>query len=57
MVRCMTRLLTCCLALLVPLPAHAADKMSKETFDSGGRTRTYYRLVPEPKYARYQFSR
>jgi poly(3-hydroxybutyrate) depolymerase len=57
MVRCMTRLLTCCLALLVPLPAHAADKMTKETFDSGGRTRTYYLLVPEPKYARYQFSR
>jgi poly(3-hydroxybutyrate) depolymerase len=43
----MTRLLTCCLALLVPLSAHAADKMTKETFDSGGRTRTYYLLVPE----------
>ena len=43
----MMRLLTCCLALLVPLSAHAADKMTKETFDSGGRTRTYYLLVPE----------
>jgi poly(3-hydroxybutyrate) depolymerase len=41
------RLLTCCLALLVPLSAQAADKMTKETFDSGGRTRTYYLLVPE----------
>src|ERR1044072_6083453 len=41
------RLLTCCLALLIPLSADAADKMTKETFDSGGRTRTYYLLVPE----------
>ena len=43
----MTRLLTCLFALLIPLSAAAADKMTKETFDSGGRTRTYYLLVPE----------
>jgi poly(3-hydroxybutyrate) depolymerase len=43
----MKRFLTCCLALVVPLSAHAADRMTKETFESGGRTRTYYLLVPE----------
>jgi poly(3-hydroxybutyrate) depolymerase len=37
------------LAALVqePLVSSAADKMTKETFGSGGRTRTYYLLVPE----------
>jgi len=40
-------LVTCCLALLLPLSASAADKATKETFGSGGRTRTYYLLVPE----------
>jgi poly(3-hydroxybutyrate) depolymerase len=33
--------------LLLPVAAHAADRMTKETFGSGGRTRTYYLLVPE----------
>ena len=44
----MTRTVSLCLAvLLAPLPAGAADKMTKETFVSGGQTRTYYLLVPE----------
>src|SRR5262245_19617845 len=43
----MTRLVTCCLALLLSLPSAPADKATKETFGSGGRTRTYYLLVPE----------
>ena len=43
----MTRRLACCLALLWPLSAGAADKVTKETFGSGGRTRTYYLLIPE----------
>jgi poly(3-hydroxybutyrate) depolymerase len=43
----MLRLLTCWLALLLPLSASAADKATKETFGSGGRTRTYYLLVPD----------
>lgn len=43
----MTRLLACCFALLWPLPPIATDKVTKETFTSGGRTRTYYLLVPE----------
>jgi len=43
----MTRLLACCVALLLPISAAAADKATKETFGSGGRTRTYYLLVPE----------
>lgn len=33
--------------LLVPVVSSPADKMTKETFGSGGRTRTYYLLVPE----------
>jgi len=33
--------------LLAPAVATAADKMTRETFGSGGRTRTYYLLVPE----------
>ena len=33
--------------LLVPAVSSAADRMTKETFGSGGRTRTYYLLVPE----------
>jgi len=41
------RLLTCLIVLLVPLSAAGADKATKETFGSGGRTRTYYLLVPE----------
>src|SRR3954467_7370046 len=40
-------ILTCWIALLLPLSASAADKATKETFGSGGRTRTYYLLVPE----------
>ena len=44
----MRRLFTFVVAiLLVPLLSSAADKMTKETFGSGGRTRTYYLLVPE----------
>jgi poly(3-hydroxybutyrate) depolymerase len=44
----MTRVLTvCAAALLVSAAAGAADKMTKETFISGGKTRTYYLLVPE----------
>jgi poly(3-hydroxybutyrate) depolymerase len=43
----MTRLLTCFVALLIPVSAAAADKMTRETFDSGGRPRTYYLFVPE----------
>lgn len=43
----MTRTLPLCLALLlIPLSAGAADKMTKETFVSGGQTRTYYLLSP-----------
>lgn len=34
-------------ALLAPAAASAADKVTKETFGSGGRTRTYYLYVPE----------
>jgi predicted esterase len=41
------RLLTCLIVLLVPLSASGADKATKKTFGSGGRTRTYYLLVPE----------
>ena len=33
--------------LLVPAVSAAADKMTRETFGSGGQTRTYYLLVPE----------
>jgi poly(3-hydroxybutyrate) depolymerase len=33
-------------ALAVALSAQTADKVSKETFGSGGHTRTYYLLVP-----------
>jgi poly(3-hydroxybutyrate) depolymerase len=44
----MSRLVTFAVAmLLVPVVSGAADKMTKETFGSGGRTRTYYLLVPE----------
>jgi poly(3-hydroxybutyrate) depolymerase len=43
----MTRLLACCVALLLSISVAAADKATKETFGSGGRTRTYYLLVPE----------
>ena len=44
----MDRLLSLVVAiLLVPVVSSAADKMTKETFGSGGRTRTYYLLVPE----------
>src|SRR3954464_11930263 len=43
----MLRLLACCVALLLPVSASAADKATKETFGSGGRTRTYYLLVPD----------
>lgn len=34
-------------ALLVPAATSAADKITRETFGSGGRTRTYYSYVPE----------
>ena len=41
-------MLTLCLAaVLFPLAAGAANRMTKETFVSGGQTRTYYLLVPE----------
>ena len=40
-------LLSCCCALLLSASASAADKATKETFGSGGKTRTYYLLVPE----------
>lgn len=43
----MLRLLACCIGLLLPVSASAADKATKETFGSGGRTRTYYLLVPD----------
>ena len=44
----MMRTLSLCLAaLLIPIASGAADKMTKETFGSGGQTRTYYLLVPE----------
>ena len=43
----MTRLVASCIVLLLPLSAAAADKATKETFSSGGRTRTYFLLVPE----------
>src|SRR5215208_935416 len=44
----MTRTVSLCLAvLLAPFSAGAADKMTKETFVSGGQTRTYYLLVPQ----------
>ena len=44
----MTRLLCVGLTvLLTPLRAEAADKITQETFMSGGRTRSYYLLVPE----------
>ena len=33
--------------LLVPAATPAADKITRETFGSGGRTRTYYLYVPE----------
>src|SRR5689334_11074421 len=39
--------LACFLALALPLSVSAADKATKETFGSGGKTRTYYLLVPE----------
>ena len=43
----MIRLMTLGIAvLLAAYPAGAADKMTRETFDAGGRTRTYYLLVP-----------
>jgi poly(3-hydroxybutyrate) depolymerase len=35
------------LILLVPATAAAADKISKETFGHGGKTRSYYFYVPE----------
>lgn len=34
-------------SLLVPSAVHAADKITRETFGSGGRQRTYYLYVPE----------
>ena len=37
----------CLAALLTASPADSAEKMTKETFGSGGQTRTYYLLVPE----------
>jgi poly(3-hydroxybutyrate) depolymerase len=40
-------LLACTATLLMALPAGAAEKMTRETFGVGGRTRTYYLLVPE----------
>lgn len=43
----MMRLLMCCVVWLLPVTAAAADKATKETFGSGGRTRTYYLFVPE----------
>lgn len=43
----MKRALAGCIAVLLPIAAAAADKATKETFGSGGRTRTYYLLVPE----------
>ena len=33
--------------LLIPISAGAADKMTKETFVSGGQPRTYYLLAPD----------
>jgi poly(3-hydroxybutyrate) depolymerase len=33
--------------ILFPIQALAADRMTKETFGSGGQTRTYYLLIPE----------
>lgn len=43
----MTRIVMCWAAsLLIPFAASAADKVTKETFLSGGRTRTYYLFVP-----------
>ena len=57
-IRRMIRLLTVAIVMvLTPLSANAADKMTQETFGSGGRTRTYYLLVPAaattPKCQRY----
>lgn len=44
----MVRMISLCLAVvLAPLSVGAADKMTKETFVSGGQTRTYYLLVPQ----------
>jgi poly(3-hydroxybutyrate) depolymerase len=43
----MTRAFLCCAGLLLSLSASAADKATKATFGSGGRTRTYYLLVPD----------
>jgi poly(3-hydroxybutyrate) depolymerase len=44
----MTRIAMCCVAsVLLPVSAGAADKVTKETILSGGRTRTYYLLVPQ----------
>jgi poly(3-hydroxybutyrate) depolymerase len=44
----MPRIVMCCLAsLLFPLSASLAEKVTKESLISGGRTRTYYLLVPQ----------
>jgi poly(3-hydroxybutyrate) depolymerase len=43
----MTRLLTCCVLIALIPAAGAADKITKETFLSGGQTRAYYLFVPE----------
>jgi poly(3-hydroxybutyrate) depolymerase len=45
----MPRIVMCCVVanLLLPLTASAADKVTKETLISGGRTRTYYLLAPQ----------
>jgi poly(3-hydroxybutyrate) depolymerase len=44
----MTRIVMCCVAsLILPLVASAADKVTKETLVSGGRSRTYYLFVPQ----------
>ena len=45
----MPRIALCCLvaSLLFPPSVRAADKTTKETLTSGGRTRTYYLYAPE----------
>lgn len=43
----MTRTLALCVAtLVIPVAGSAADRTTRETFISGGQTRTYYLLVP-----------
>jgi poly(3-hydroxybutyrate) depolymerase len=46
-VRAMMRLLICGLALFVSVSASAAEQVTRETFGSGGRTRTYYLFIPD----------